>query len=69
MYDGLAAAIKSASVGTLAADASDIITLVENQYRVRRTLRVPACMHTCMDINCSKEFLFYNDVATAAIIM
>ncbi len=34
VYDGLAAAIRSASVGTLAADASDIITLVEDQYRV-----------------------------------
>ncbi|XP_064385860.1 integrin beta-1-like isoform X2 [Halichondria panicea] len=41
VYDGLAAAIRSASVGTLAADASDIITLVEDQYRILASTVVP----------------------------
>ena len=49
MYNGLVQAIRSATVETLAADASDLITLIETQYRVSESEEErSSLMHTYM---------------------
>ncbi len=51
VYDGLVAAIRSATVETLSTDSSGIINLIENQYTVRGWGCELLCGWGCLDAN------------------